>query len=820
VTIESQCVTNVHEQLKDKLKRDQVKAVVESLTAMADRDPDLTSSYARKLKLAARRLTEEEVLAAKREKIQRARNIIVRKEIAGRLSVGASEGRKASSEIYNMTSGSVRSGTRTADSMDAGYHALAAKWSGGLEMELRKAGVLDALMSRGLPRHDFAAFEDALGREMSRLNGGPDAPTGNKMAATAAEILNKYSEAFRVAQNKQGAFIGKAKGYIGSQTHDTVKIAKAGKEAWKQKIIQRLDPETFANVKNVDEFLDAAWTNLATGNHMKDAGTPTGSFSYIGPGNLANRVSQRRVFIFKSGADWLAYNREFGVGSVLDGALHNLDRAARNVAVMQKWGTNPEAMFQSVIDAEIVKAKKAGDIQEVAELESGKKQQGGLTPSLLANFQAASGAANIPGNPRAADWMQGARNVISMSKLGGVVLSSFPDLAVRATALRHNGVGLLDGIANGLQSLAIGRGSGETRDATNLLIGMFDGSRDSMISRFSAADGVPGTGSKLAGKFFKLTGLTWWQDALMGGMGRMLSQNLAKRFGNSFDELPALLRGNLQRYGIDAADWDAIRATPAQMMDGADYVFAQNYEGDLGTKLQTYFVDQAREGMTMAGAAERAWVTQFGPPGSLAGEAARFTMQFKTYSITMARRHFGREIRREGSGALGIAFLMAATTLLGYGSMVAKDLAKMRTPRDPTDPSTWAAAMTQGGGAGIYGDFLLGQYNRFGSGLTETLAGPAFGTVADWARIFAQIKDAGLGVETDPGKLASGTIRQAVNTLPFANLFYTRAALDYLFLYQIQEALDPGSLKRMERRIERENNQQFMLKPSEYHVEF
>ncbi len=302
----------------------------------------------------------------------------------------------------------------------------------------------------------------------------------------------------------------------------------------------------------------------------------------------------------------------------------------------------------------------------------------------------------------------------------------------------------------------------------------------------------------------------------------MLSQNLAKRFAVPFDALDARLKVNLQRYGIDAADWDAIRATPAQMMDGVDYVFSQSYEGDLARKLQTYFVDQSREGMTMAGAAERAWITQFGPPGSRQpAKSARFVdaVQDVHRSPWPGGTSAGRS-SATASTAWAWRSWCSGPRCLATAQWSAKDLAKGRTPRDPSDPSTWAAAMAQGGGAGIYGDFLLGQYNRFGSGLTETLAGPAFGTLADWARIFAQVKEAGLGAETDPAKLTSGIIKQTVNTLPFANLFYTRAALDYLFLYQIQEALDPGSLKRMEKRIERDNNQQFMFKPSQHYVEF
>ena len=51
--------------------------------------------------------------------------------------------------------------------------------------------------------------------------------------------------------------------------------------------------------------------------------------------------------------------------------------------------------------------------------------------------------------------------------------------------------------------------------------------------------------------------------------------------------------------------------------------------------------------------------------------------------------------------------------------------------------------------------------------------------------------------------------------MPFVNLFYTRMALDYLVLYRLQEAVNPGFLRRMERRIERENAQHFVLPPSQ-----
>jgi hypothetical protein len=150
--------------------------------------------------------------------------------------------------------------------------------------------------------------------------------------------------------------------------------------------------------------------------------------------------------------------------------------------------------------------------------------------------------------------------------------------------------------------------------------------------------------------------------------------------------------------------------------------------------------------------------------------------------------------------------MIVATTAFGYLAMTMKDLLKGRNPRDPTSIKTWTAAMTQGGGLGIYADFLFGEYNRYGGGL-ETLGGPSISFIGDVLRLY--------GRATDGDDVSANAVRFGINNAPFINLFWVRPVLDYLLLYQFQEALNPGFLRRYERRVEKENNQTFWLKPSE-----
>jgi len=66
---------------------------------------------------------------------------------------------------------------------------------------------------------------------------------------------------------------------------------------------------------------------------------------------------------------------------------------------------------------------------------------------------------------------------------------------------------------------------------------------------------------------------------------------------------------------------------------------------------------------------------------------------------------------------------------------------------------------------------------------------------------------------------AAVSFRAVVANTPFANLFYLRAAMDYLILRDIQEYVNPGSLKRLERRIQRENAQTYFARPSTTRLE-
>ena len=145
--------------------------------------------------------------------------------------------------------------------------------------------------------------------------------------------------------------------------------------------------------------------------------------------------------------------------------------------------------------------------------------------------------------------------------------------------------------------------------------------------------------------------------------------------------------------------------------------------------------------------------------------------------------------------------------------MTMKDIIKgYWPPRDPSDPRTILAALQQGGGFGLYGDFLFGQVNRFGDNPLVSALGPTASAVGDAADVVVKLRDATIGKLT--GEEAKAPLAEAFNlaisNTPYANLFYVKPALDFLALNSLREAISPGYTRRQERNRQRDYGQSGM----------
>lgn len=815
------CIKELKEVFGEDLSDAQLDEILDLLDRRArtkrGNDPHLGEQEA--IMAAAEDLAAEKRLAALIEKRNR---LINRTRELKRQSFYESTDAQPLHAIRALNVGREGKAYGLARSVDAQYKGLSGQMVGALVRDLKKEGVFDVI------RRADKTFERDVAVEMSIYNGATELePTGNTHAAKTAEILARHQEAGRVMQNKAGAFIRKLPGYVTRQNWDQMRIQKVDFEEFKKDFEQTLDPRTFDDVDDTDAFLRSVYDNLYSGNHMKANGESDWLGGFKGPGNLAKKVSSERTLHFKNPDEWLRMNQKYGRTSVFESVVNGIDFAARNTALLRNWGTNPDAAFRADLEKASMQAREAG----------GKQARNAKWNERLADseMRQLTNSIHVPGDIRLARVVGSITAVQSMSKLGGVVLSALGDITFRVATLRHSGVSLFEGYGRMLDGIS-GTNS-EKREVGDLLGAGLQGVMGGVFQRFTSVDNVPGAMSKMMDTYFKINGLTAWTDAMGRGTAMMLSRNLARQIKakRGFGDLNGRLQSTLRRFGIGEEEWNLLSQTDLRVADGEDFLLTDAVRGldddtirgsmgkpdasaraveevrdDLELSLTTYYSDQTREALTFAGAGENALMTQGMDDGTPMGAALKLMMQFKTFPITFVRRHLNREFRRDGVDKAGIAHLIVGSTILGYVAMNAKEIAKGREPRVPETKEeaydVTRAAMLQGGGLGIYGDFLLGETNRYGKGLVATAMGPTASTIDDLNSVFETAK--GGEVPT------SETFRAAQGITPGQNLFYTRLAMDYLVLWGLQEAMNPGYLRRTERRIQRENNQDFWLPPT------
>ena len=697
------------------------------------------------------------------------------------------------------------------------------QYVGGLRYDLEAAGVYEVFRS------------NAMEREVARALWALDSGAQVKVPAEAskiAEVVRKWQEKSRLDQNAEGAWIGKLSDYITRQSHDVTLIRKAAGlavraddprhfQAWLDFTKPLLDVE---RTGLDDAALKEAYIGLVSGDHLKSGSESPSGFQ--GPRNLAKKASAARTLHFKDADSWIAYNARFGVGTLSESVVHGLDLAAQNVGLMRVFGTNPGAVMKRVAD----------DLAEgMRETPGELKKFRDRFASLERMMAYLDGSTRVPENELLAELATGARLFQSMTKLPMMLLSQFGDLATYASEMKYTfGHGFLSSIGEAVGGLGKGLGDPE-RNKLLSQIGVFaDGMSADLATKFGAVDAPRGLMADYQQKFFGMIGARWWNGTMRRRAAEMTSHSLALERGAEFDALPKDLKRALGLYEIDAKDWSAIRKNVREFED-REFLVPEGLGGETERKLRAFIADRVDFAVLNPGPKTNyymMWGTDL-KRGTAAGEAIRFVGQFKGYPISFVERVMGREIYGRGANTLGealtnkngemvaLAQLVVWTTAMGYLSMTAKELAKGREPRDVSDPKvawrTFMAAAAQGGGLGIYGDFLFGEVNRSGAGTAGTLLGPAIGEIAQVNDLFKRA----IRGEAGAGEALKEALRVASGAHPAAAFVvngYPRIALDYLILYRVQEELSPGYLRRTEQRMRKDNAQEFVFPPSDYAV--
>ncbi len=729
---------------------------------------------------------------------------------------------------------------RTLHSVDAKQRAIMLDNSQALIVALKRDGLLDVFKSNELDEKIYQEMFDGLGT------------SGSREARQIAETIKKVQKRLLDRKNRAGANIGELENYVVRQHHDPLLIRGKGtqedKQAWITFVQENMDVEKTLENKprgmSVEDYLGGMWDNLVSGNHMKADGVDAmgGSdqsramrpLQFTGPVNLAKRLSAQRIIHFKSGKSALAYANKYSRMNLSEAVYQGISHDAQAIGLLETFGTNPRAMFERVLTEirprGVQKSIKEGRLKnQFAELD-------GTTRAL--------GATATVGNTGVtyAGIAAGYRMVQNMAKLGFATISSFSDIATKASFINANTERNIFGSYAAALRDTFRLFNSEQQKELAYLIGVgVENELADVHARFGANDSGPGMISKMHQFYFKAIGMQWWNNTQKVGVARLLAADLANYSNRAFDQLPTETRRLLALYNVNEGEWGLFRGLEMKAADGRNYLvpdlveditdakldpliaerigqlditdkMRRDFRDDLRTRLSAYYADSADTAIPTPGARERAIMNQGLPRGTVAGEAIRMLAQLKGFPITYVTKGMGRQ--KAMSGYYGIAKMMVGTTMMGYLSVAMKDILKGKEPMDvfnddyTLNTDLLFKAFTQGGGAGIYGDFIFGEFNRFGQGPLETLAGPSIGTAADVLKIWGKFRSG--------DDAAAETVRLAFRNIPGANVFYAKLALDYLFMYELTEFANPGYFKRMERRMKKDTRQEFYFPPSQY----
>jgi hypothetical protein len=671
-----------------------------------------------------------------------------------------------------------------------------------------------------------------------------------------AKIMEEYSETIRLKLNDRGANIQKLWGYIVRQSHDPYSIRDAAKKlgknldemeadpnlkgsdinynknftAWKNFVLDKLDKErTFAGVDDIDQFMLFAYNSLVKNENLKSDGA---DFSYGARAtkDVAKSSKFKRVLHFKTADDWFDYNDVFGVGNLKESFFSGLQTAGRNIGIMDTLGTKPAENFEKI--------RKAVAKRMVMD----KRDQNTVSSKQFNKFiSVVDGSIYTVENFGVAKYSAIARALSSMAKLGGATVSAAADIGLYGSEMRYQGKSFLGGMFEAMSSLARIKNTKQKKDIAEMLGFIADNTIYDIAGRYQVGDNLSKGFTKAQRFFFKVNLLSWWTNTLKEGAMLGMANYFAKQKNLSFDSLNPQLKNLFKVYNIDSTKWNIIRKTAMEKADdGTEFIniglLDQISDADvkkitgiddltsreIGIEKDKFkasvsgmLLDRSIYAVIEPDARVRATMTQGQLAGTAAGEALRFFFQFKAFPLSIVQKVLGREIdyfkgqnKEVQRGIVGLAAIVVTSGLLGYLSMTIKDLLKGRSPRDPTKVKSVMAAFLQGGGLGIYGDVLF-QETRSGGDILGQLAGPVPLTAFDLVQAIKY------GIRGEGGKAGRTAYRAVSQSIPFLNLFYLKTAFDYLIGYSIMETMSPGTLRRMENRMRRDYNQEFLLtKPS------
>lgn len=682
---------------------------------------------------------------------------------------------------------------------------------------------------RGAVGGDRARWNKADMKNVLREAFGED--SGDAAAKGLAKSWKDTAEWLRQRFNAAGGAIGKLDNWGLPQWHDARALRKAGKAVWKDAIRPRLDlarmkhPLTGKPVstRELDGVLDEIYDTITTdGWNKRDPVRQP-----FGKGALANQRAEHRFLVFRDAEAWLEYQTDFGGGGDPFAAMMgHINMMAKDIAAMEVLGPNPGGTLEFIKQAVTKEAQKAAAGQPArlggVKPENAIDKANRINRRLDAVWGSIRGTLETPVNGKWASVFSAVRSLITASVLGQAAISSVSDVGTQMIARSFAGIPA----GNAIPQILRGFGTYSRREAVQAGL-ILDAAQNvfHQQARYVGTLSGPEWASYIADRVLTYSGLTPWTQAGRHAFGLAFQAEVANQVGKSFADMPEALRKTFGRYGIGERQWDLMRQAELHDMGGAPILRPADIARRMDPAIAERYLEmiQAETEFAVPSGSHRSRTSLLdqNQPGTLIGEVLRSFAQFKSFGAVFVMLH-GRRVfdmvaaGERASGAKYAGALLLSTTFLGGVALQLKQVAAGREPRDPVDPAFWGAAILQGGGLGIYGDFLFSNVNRYGGSFSTTLAGPVVQRANDlWNLTGGNAIQLASGEKTHFGR---ELVKFARGNIPGGNIWYLRLAFERTVLDQAQWLMDPEAnkaFKRQQQFWKREFGQDYFWRPGE-----
>jgi hypothetical protein len=623
--------------------------------------------------------------------------------------------------------------------------------------------------------------------------------TGNAAAREMAAAWKETAEQLRKQFNALGGAIPKLSSWILPQNHNMLKVRKASFEEWHDVIAPKLDRAKmldFATGKPMgDRQFDALLRDVYDG--IRSGGWDTREPKNFQRGSpIASRHRESRILHFADAEGWLAYQQKFGQGDAFDAMMAHIDDSAREIGAMRAMGPNPSATVTFLTQRAL---KQAAALPGNAPLNRAESKTQGLA-TLYDHY---IGSANRPVNSRWARGFVALRQTLTAAQLGSAVISAITDVGFQRVTAKYNGLPYWKVMAR--QMALLNPASHEDRKLA-VRLGLIAEEWSSIAAtqmRYSGEQLSGEISRRLSDGILRVSGLGAWTQAGRWAFGMEFMGLLADNAGKGHGGLSKELQRALKHYNITAEDWDHIRATsiyapekggflrPDDLMRRAD--LDPKHADELATKLLDMIQSETEFAVPSASLLGKASVLGDARPGSIPGELVRSTLMYKNFAVTLMHTHVARAASQQGAwNKLGYAaHLVTATTVMGALAIQLKELANGKDPRPMNSPKFMLAAMLQGGGLGLFGDFLFAANSRFGASRYAAAAGPVVGFGADTLGLLAGNTVEAVG--SGKSQFGRDAVKYAALYTPGSSLWYLRYAAQRLLFDEAQRLVDPNA---------------------------